>query len=421
MASLCLIKLHYPEPSLLPNLRDCSLQGLAGSKEIDSLIQSSLHTLHYDIQPLLPDTWHLGRIARRAPDLGVLCLTDSGKTQRGSVSAFPDPDIGKALSDAILDFRNLTAVDFATCFHLDAIRHLSRLPRLARLHLYLDESNCIPLDAGSDGHFPFCSLKTLHIGGESVVRLSSWMQALHLPMLKTLRVSPSRSASLLSVEGLFDVIIRFDSLVTLKLFFSNTGLLASDSILNPLLRRLPYIEEFVLADLPFNPARDSLAVIASAWPRLRNLELQPSCYLKKTSRRVSLRDLLAIAYYCPAIERVAIPLSHHMVTNPTRREGDNALVIQTDPPFPASQNPLLAPILPNSTTSTGARIPASKLTELCIASDFVRQDYPRIAEFLAIVFPDAELTFRCPPRLKTSMEDCIQGIMRLKGEYLQRL
>lgn len=385
-------------------------------------MQPSSLALRYDIHPKYPGEGHLDRIARNSPNLEVLDLIKFDRSCRVAPKGphvFWDPEMCKALSDAILYFGNLTAVGFATFFHLEAIMHLSRLPQLAHLHIYLGDDNCTPLDPASGGILPFRCLGTLHISGKCLLQLTLWLQPLQLPFLTTIRVSTRASASVPTIQGLFRVLTQFGGLISLELHFSNAKVLVNAGIFDSLLQRMPRLEEFILSGLPFNPTRDFLAATASAWPRLCNLELCQSCYLKRSPHHILFGDLLIIAHYCPAIERIAIPLSPHMVTNPTIREHDSVLVTQVDPPVLPSHNPLLSLIFPDSATPTSLRISVSKLREIRVTGGFVTGDHQRIAEFLANVFPEAELTFRCPPRRKATLEACVTNIMDLKRECLR--
>lgn len=223
-SSLRLIKLHYPEPVLFPNLRECRLQGLAGSREIELSVKPSLLALSYDIHPECPGEGHLDRIARNAPNLEVLDLIKFDRSWRVAPKGphvFGDPEMCKALSDAMLCFKNLVAVGFATFFHLEAVMHLSRLPQLARLHIYLGDDNCTPLDPESGGIIPFRSLGTLHISGSCLLQLTLWLQPLQLPSLTTIRVSTRASASVPTIQGLFRVLTQFGGPKSLELLFSN--------------------------------------------------------------------------------------------------------------------------------------------------------------------------------------------------------
>lgn len=419
--TLDLVAQHYPERWLLPNLRESRLCGTSPIRELWPLAQPSLLSLRYEVEPLLPDTWHLDLLALKAPNIKVLRIDDINKPRRGSeleLSIFNDPETSKALSAAVFWFGNLTAVDFLTFLDPGAILHLSRLPRLVRLALKLGKQNCVPLDATPDDCPPFPALRSLQIRGRDATQLALWLSPLRLLSLATIWISTELPSSITAVEELFALVSQFAGLTRLKMHFADARYLANDGVLDPLLRELRGMEDFTFSGLAFNPSGNTLAAVASAWPRLRNLDFNRSCYLTPSSGRVNLADLLIFALRCPAIERIAVPLSPHMMQNPTRRENGVVRLMQASPPLPPHPSRLLVP--GPSNPSVLSCVPVSPLQILHVVEAFQREDYQCIAEYLANVFPNVKLTFRCPPHQQPVLQDCVQCIMRLKENYLCR-
>lgn len=126
---LCLIEEHYPEPHLLPKLRQYHL-GDDRCDEVSTLflICLSLQHVRYEIRLSHEQNWHLDHIARRSPNIRVLTLAHADGCScitETDCCVFLRPQAVKALSDAIYSFRSLTEVRFSTSFDHNAIRHLS--------------------------------------------------------------------------------------------------------------------------------------------------------------------------------------------------------------------------------------------------------------------------------------------------------
>lgn len=414
-----MIERHCPGGRLFPNLREARLAGPSCAREISILIQPSLLTVHYEIDPTMPDSWRFSSIAERAPALTTLRVTDSKRPLPGLDkldSVFVDPKLCAALSDTVLALKNITVVEFMAALSPEVVKHLSELPRLARLALQLTDDNCAPLDTTLHSSPPFPSLRSLHVRGRNAVQLSSWISSLRLPALTEIHVFAEKRSPIEAAKGLLDTISRLQGITFLRIQFPNERYLATDDVFTPLLQKLHSLEEFILGGLAFNPTSAFLVAVVSAWPRLRNLELQHTCYSKPTAHRIPLRDLLILAQHCPTIERIAIPLSPYMYTNPTRYEDGVVVMTQTIPPLARSPT-ALAVTVPDSAAPT--HLPHSKLQVLQIPYGFEPEDYHNIAEFLANVFPTAELTFRCPLKMRGALGDCVRTITGLKEKYIR--
>lgn len=303
-----MLALHYPGRSMFPDLQETHLSGPSCAREISLLVSPSSQTIHYEVDLRLPHTWHINRIVEHSPDLEVLRITDSKRPAGDAdtaVGVFVSPHICYVLSSTLLELENLTAVDFMAFLDPVTIQYLASLPRLARLALQLRE-DCVHMDLAAYTSTPFASLHSLQIRGRDTTYLTPWLSSVHLPSLKALNISTEKPppAGISSVEELIGVVSRFQGLTYLKMRFAiiHKGL-APESILYPLLERLPSLEDFTLFGLAFNPTKISLSAMVSAWPRLRNLELHQTCYFKPSTHRIPLRDLLIFAQHCPTIER----------------------------------------------------------------------------------------------------------------------
>lgn len=416
-----MIERHCPGGRLFPNLREARLAGPSCAREISILIQPSLLSVHYEIDPKIPESWRFSSIAERAPTLTALRITDSTRPLPGldtQDSLFVDPKLCAALSDTVLNLKDLTVVEFKAALSPEAVKHLSELPRLARLALQLTGDNCAALDTTLHSSPPFPSLQSLHVRGRNTTQLASWISCLRSPALTELHVFAEKRSPIEAAQGLLDAISRLRGLTVLRIQFANERYLATDDVFTPLFQKLSSLEEFTVGGLAFNPTSAFLVAVVSAWPRLRNLELQHTSYSKPTSHRIPLRDLLIFAQHCPSIKRIAIPLSPYMYTNPTRHEDGVVVTTHAIPPLARSSS-TLAPAVTVPGSATLMRLPPSKLQVLQIPYGFEPEDYQDIAEFLANVFPAAELTFRCPLKMRGVLGDCVRTITGLKEKYLR--
>lgn len=271
------------------------------------------------------DTAALSLLANNAPELEDLKLSFTFSSMRS-------PVVIASLSQTICSLYNLREILFTVAISADAVRHLSTLPRLTRLSIFLDESNCTPLDTNGTTVGLFPALKNLLVWDRCKHRDTShmidWLRGIRPPSLRFLSIQAVASASSESLGDLLSVIATYSTLQEVDLFVAypeNTTTVPDpvpEEAFRPLLIKLRDIHTFKCTDVPLDWSGSFVQDVASAWPNLVSLALE-DCW--RGPSRIQLYDLAAFARLCPALEKLSLAVSPDVtesfpVTNETSSE-----------------------------------------------------------------------------------------------------
>lgn len=318
-----IIRHHYPEPRLFPNLQRLLCSFPYCSPHLDLLVQPTLQEVSFTLSSI-EDIRILDSVKVQAPAL-----------QKFRIYIFPSsPRLLSALSLFACSFSYLKEVSWAEAYDETALRKLSELPYLEVLAVSLGVRNYTPLvTCGPEGaHFP--SLQSLYI--VSYLQLDSpgiayWLRSIRPPRLRTLDLKfydpPTSHGSHYPhdpVEELCSAIATHPTLEDLKI----THVYAEDynspnfaphqahHVLLPLVEDLPHIRHLRIYNVFFSWTPLFVRKLASSWPGLVSLTIE-NRFSESAPAGITLSDLSPFAEFCPTLRTLAIRVSPHMPEEPS--------------------------------------------------------------------------------------------------------
>ncbi|GJE97854.1 F-box protein [Phanerochaete sordida] len=293
---------HYPAP-FFPRLVHFEWHNWHLAEFASLFIEPSVCILKYIPAEVEPMRTVLARVRTHAPRLQKLEFID------GIYDTLDK--LHNEFSQAILSMNDLTVLEVQyASLQRDALLHVSRLPHLTTLSLYLTTEIDSSWHSSYWGRFP--ALRRLFILPEedrtSIASCASFLNALsERPKLSYLELRPSPTLHHNDFEDLMSAIGRFERLSYLSITFNNSrgewgGLSIQGSTLSPL-QQLSCLQNFTLSGCPVSFESDAVQGLAAAWTCLEYLILTSAstdlCHFR-------MEDLSFFSQHCPNLRSLTV-------------------------------------------------------------------------------------------------------------------
>ena len=376
---------HYPQPALLPNLQHLEWLDDEAASYASMFIQPTLRRINFQPQATEHLRSILSAIEAHAPDILELQLTDMFVVLE---------QVRAELSQTICALHCLEKPQVVHVpLESDAVIHLSQLPRLLEASLLLDDDNADALDFSVRDRFPalqeHAALAVTYDGSDTAERMALHLESIASPTLNSVVANicfttppPSQS-----MERLFVSMAHFEHLWRCKIVFvsppADYDPFPAD-ILSPLLV-LRKITVFELFHPPIELTRDVVRDMLQAWPNLRSMTLHIYAHTQ-----LELEDLILFAEHSSALDKLSV----HVRDVPV-----------------------------NWAFDVDADLRPSALSALCLGKTFVPHTAKHaVAEFLARVFPGAELShFHTRSSVRGAYAGSVlDGVRKLKADLVKQ-